>query len=127
MAVDKPILLEYDKMKKFQIMGLEFQTLAGEKEGLETLEIWRVILPPGSESPVNQHYGEVAVITMKGAGRVQVGEDSIDLFPHTTLIVPPNIDRQYFNTGEEDLELLAIRSMARPPEKTFMEILGSRL
>jgi mannose-6-phosphate isomerase-like protein (cupin superfamily) len=126
MAVDQPILIEHAKVKEFEIMGLRHQTLAGEKQGLKTLEIWRISMPPGSESPVNQHYGEVVVMTLKGTGRAQVDQESLDLFPNTSLILPPNVTRQFFNTGEEDLELLAIRSLARPPEKTIMEVLGSR-
>jgi mannose-6-phosphate isomerase-like protein (cupin superfamily) len=120
-------LIEHAKVKKFQLMGLGHQTLAGNEQGLETLEIWRIFMPPGSETPVNQHYGEVVVMTLKGSGRVLVEEESLDLFPNTSLVLPPNLTRQFFNTGKEDLELLIIRSLARPPEKTMMEILGSRL
>jgi mannose-6-phosphate isomerase-like protein (cupin superfamily) len=127
MAVDKPILIEHAAVKKSQIMGLEHQTLAGEPQGLTTLEIWFVSMPPGSETPSNSHFGEVVVMTLKGRGRALVDGESLDLSPHTSLIVPPNVTRQFFNSGEEDLEILVIRSLARPPEKTFIELLGSKL
>jgi|GEM_PF-3643057 mannose-6-phosphate isomerase-like protein (cupin superfamily) len=126
MAVDQPILVEHEQVKKFQVMGLEHQTLAGEKQGLKTLEIWRIFMPPGSETPANSHYGEVVVMTLQGTGRVQVEGDSLDLVPHTSLILPPNVTRQFFNTGSEDLEVLVIRSLTRLPEKTLMEVMEGR-
>jgi len=119
-----PMLIENDKVKKIHLMGLVHQTLAGEKQGLKTLEVWLVTLPPGSESPLDQHYGEVVWVTLKGTGRAIVDEDSFDLLPDTTLVIPAQATRQAVNTGEADLEVLVIRSLVRPPEKSLMEIMG---
>ena len=119
-----PMLIENDKVKKIHLMGLVHQTLAGEKQGLKTLEVWLVTLPPGSESPLDQHYGEVVWVTLKGTGRAIVDEDSFDLLPDTTLVIPAQATRQAVNTSEEDLEVLVIRSLVRPPEKSLMEIMG---
>ncbi len=111
------MLIENDKVKKIHLMGFVHQTLADEKHGLETMEVWLLTLPPGSETPVNQHYGEVVVITLKGAGRAIVDEDSVDLLPNTTLVIPAQVTRQAVNTGEADLVILVIRSLVRPPKK----------
>ena len=119
-----PMLIENDKVKKIHLMGLVHQTLAGEKQGLKTLEVWLVTLPPGSESPLDQHYGEVVWVTLKGTGRAIVDEASFNLFPNTTLVIPAQATRQAVNTSEEDLEVLVIRSLVRPPEKSLMEIMG---
>jgi mannose-6-phosphate isomerase-like protein (cupin superfamily) len=118
------MLIENEKVKKVHLMGLVHQTLAAEKQGLKTMEIWLITLPPGSETPVDQHYGEVVGMTLKGTGRAIVDEDSINLLPNTTLVIPAQATRQVVNTGEEDLVILVIRSLARPPEKTVMEIMG---
>jgi mannose-6-phosphate isomerase-like protein (cupin superfamily) len=120
------MLIENEKVKKIEMMGFVHQTLAGEQQGLKTMEVWLLTLPPGSETPVNQHHGEVVVITLRGAGRVMVGDDRLDVFPNTTLVIQPQATRQAVNTGEEDLVLLIIRSLVRPPEKTMAEILGKR-
>jgi len=120
------MLIENEKVRKIHLMGLFQQTLAGEKQGLKTMEVWLLTLPPGSETPVNQHYGEVVLITLKGAGCAIVDEDRVDLFPDTTLVIPAQAHRQAVNTGEEDLVILIIRSLVRPPEKTMTEILGKR-
>jgi mannose-6-phosphate isomerase-like protein (cupin superfamily) len=119
------MLIENEKVKKVHLMGLVQQTLAGEKQGLKTIEIWLVTLPPGSETPVDQHYGEVIGMTLKGTGRATVDEESIDLVPNTTLVIPAEATRQVVNTGEEDLVILVIRSLVRPPEKTMVEIMGN--
>ena len=47
-------------------MGLVHQTLAGENQGLKTMEIWLVTLPPGSETPADQHYGEAGGSQTRG-------------------------------------------------------------
>jgi len=118
------MFIENDQVKKIHLMGLVHQTLAGENQGLKTLEVWLVTLPPGLETPVDQHYGEVVWVTLKGAGRAIVDEDSFNLLPNTTLVIPAQATRQAVNTSEEDLEVLVIRSLVRPPEKSLMEIMG---
>jgi mannose-6-phosphate isomerase-like protein (cupin superfamily) len=115
------MFIENDKVKKIHFMGLVHQTLAGENQGLKTFEVWLVTLPPGSETPVDQHFGEVVWVTLKGTGRAIVDEDSFNLLPHTT---PAQATRQAVNTSEADLEVLVIRSLVRPPEKSLMEIMG---
>ena len=82
------MLIENAKVKKVQLMGFVHQTLADEKRGLKTMEVWLLTLPPGSETPANQHYGEVVCVTLQGAGRAVVNGDHFDLIPDTTLIIP---------------------------------------
>jgi mannose-6-phosphate isomerase-like protein (cupin superfamily) len=110
------MLIDNEKVQKIHLMGFMHQTLAGENQGLQTMEVWLLTLPPGSETPVNQHHGEVVVITLQGTGRVMVNEDTMNLFPNTTLVIPAQATRQAMNTGEEELMLLVIRSLVTPPE-----------
>jgi len=117
-------LVENEKVKKVHLMGLVHQTLAGENQGLKTMEIWLVTLPPGSETPADQHYGEVVGMTLKGTGRAIVAGDNLDLVPDTTLVIPAQATRQVVNTGEEDLVMLVIRSLVHPPEKTMEEVMS---
>jgi quercetin dioxygenase-like cupin family protein len=108
-------------------MGLVRQTLAGEKQGLKTMEIWLVTMPPGSETPVDRHCSEVVGMMLKWIGRAIVEGDSIELVPDTTLVMLAQATRQVVNIGEEDLVILAIRSLARPPEKTMMKVMSNFL
>lgn len=127
MAINQAVLLENDQVKKTPFMGLITQTLAGKQQGLETLEVRYLTLPPGLEIPVSQHYGEVVALTMQGRGRAVVGEAVFDLVPDTTLIIPAKAPRQVRNTGDADLVVLLIRSMVPPGEKTMAEIMRERL
>jgi mannose-6-phosphate isomerase-like protein (cupin superfamily) len=119
------MLIENEKVKKVHLMGLVHQTLAAENQGLKTMEVWLLTLPSGSETPVNQYYGEVVGITLKGTGRAIVEEDRVNLLPNTTLVIPAQATRQVVNTGKEDLVILVIRSLVRPPEETYREIVGA--
>jgi len=111
----KARLIENGKVKEVHTMGLIHRTLAAAEQGLKTLEIWHLTIPPGSETPVSRHYGEVVAITLNGTGRAAIGEDErLDLFPNTTLVIPPQVPRWLVNTGGEDLVVLIIRSLAPP-------------
>lgn len=89
------MLIENDKVIKNQLMGFFYQALAGEKEGLKTMEIGLLTLPPGTETPVNEHPGEVVVITLHGTGHASIGKyHREDLWPNTTLVIRPHVSRQ---------------------------------
>ncbi len=121
------MLIENEKVQKIQTMGLIHQTLAAEKQGLTTMEIWLVTVPPGVETPVARHFGEVVIITLKGTGQAIIGDDqAVDLFPNTTLVIPPQVPRHLVNTGGADLVFLAIRSLVPPREKTVAEVMAGR-
>jgi mannose-6-phosphate isomerase-like protein (cupin superfamily) len=111
------MLIENWNVEKFHFEGLIQQTLAGSQEGLKTLQVWLVTLEPGYAAPSFEHFGEVVSITLKGSGRALVGDQSFDLAPNTTLIIPPHATRQVINNGSEDLVLIVIRSLSRPPEE----------
>ncbi len=115
------MLIENEKVPKTHLMGLIHQTLAGKTQGLETLEVWLITLPPGAESPENSHFGEVVWVTLKGSGRAVVEGRHFRLAPNTTLIIPARATRQAINDGTEDLTVLVLRSLVPPPGKTTME------
>ena len=55
-------------------------------------------------------------MTLEGTGRAVVNGENFDLRPDTTLVIPAQATRQAVNTGAEDLIMLIIRSLVRPPE-----------
>jgi mannose-6-phosphate isomerase-like protein (cupin superfamily) len=104
-------LIDNAEVGKFHFMGNIQQTLAGADQGLKTLEVWRVSLPPGNELPPSRHQGEVVVLTLQGTGRIVVDGKQVDIRPDTTLVIPPGASRQVSNFGPEELVLLLIRSL----------------
>ena len=107
-------LINNTDVQKFYFQGNFQQTLAGADQGLKTLEVWRLSLSPGNEIPAYCHPGEVVALTLKGTGRVEVYGKPITIRPDTTLVIPPGVSRQIFNTGVEDLVLLLMRGLVPP-------------
>lgn len=102
-------LIDNAQVRKFHFQGNVQQTLAGADQGLKTFEVWRLSLAPGAETPAFQYQGEVAALTMQGAGRVVVDGQPVDLRPDTTLVIPAGASRRIVNTGAAELVLLLIR------------------
>jgi mannose-6-phosphate isomerase-like protein (cupin superfamily) len=104
-------LIDNAEARKFYFQGNFQQTLAGADQGLKTLEVWRLNLAPGNEIPPYRHQGEVVALTLRGTGRVVVDGKQVDIRPDTTLVIPPGVSRQVFNTGLEELVLILIRGL----------------
>jgi mannose-6-phosphate isomerase-like protein (cupin superfamily) len=102
-------LIDNAQVQKFHFQGNVQQTLAGADQGLKTFEVWRLSLAPGAEIPAFIFQGEVAALTMQGAGRIVVDGQTVDLRPDTTLVIPAGASRRMVNTGSEELVLLLIR------------------
>jgi mannose-6-phosphate isomerase-like protein (cupin superfamily) len=111
------VLVENDQVKKINYQGLLTQGLAGPEQGLKTMEIRLLTLPPGVESPVTEHFSEVVGVILRGTGRAILGKrHQEDLFPNTTLIIPPHVTHQVINTGTEDLVIVVARGLVPLPE-----------
>jgi mannose-6-phosphate isomerase-like protein (cupin superfamily) len=112
------MLIENWNVEKLHFPGLIYQSLAGSQEGLKTLQVWLITLEPGGYAiPPFEHVGEVVAVTLKGSGCALVGDQSFELRPNTTLIIPPHATRQVMNNGTEDLVALVIRSLSRLTEE----------
>jgi len=110
------VLIENDKVKKINYQGLLTQALAGPEQGLKTMEIRLLTLPPGIESPVTEHFSEVVGVILRGTGRAILGKHhQEDLFPNTTLVIPAHVIHQVINTGAEDLVIVVARGMVPIP------------
>lgn len=77
-------------------------------------------LTPGQHGPKHTHKAEVEVyLTIKGTGKVTLGDDIVEMTPGTIVYVPPEIEHQTFNTGDVDFEFYGVFS----PSVDFTEIL----
>lgn len=76
-------------------------------------------LEPGQFGPKHTHNNEVEIyITIKGKGKVNVGNEVVEMTPGTIIYVQPKIEHQTFNTGESDLEFYGVFS----PSVDFTEM-----
>ena len=92
----------------FQAMpGLQHQTLAGSDEGLKHLSVWRQNMAPGAATPPHRHDCEEVVLVASGSGEVHMQGKVLRFGPDSTLVIPPNVDHQIFNTGSEPMMMVA--------------------
>jgi mannose-6-phosphate isomerase-like protein (cupin superfamily) len=98
--------------------GIEHLTLAGGKQGLSRLSVWRQSMAPGSCTPPHQHDCEEVILVTEGSGELHMDGKVMPFGPDTTLVLPPNRPHQLFNTGSVPLKSVAAFSAS--PVGTFL-------
>lgn len=97
---------------KHHLPGLEHQTLAGKRDGMERFEVWRQTIEAGATTPVHCHDCEEVLVILKGEGVCRCGDVEHHFKADETVVVPSNVVHQICNTGDEDLYLIATLAMA---------------
>jgi mannose-6-phosphate isomerase-like protein (cupin superfamily) len=96
--------------------GIAHTTLAGADDGLRHLSIWCQSIDPGQASPPHRHDDcEEVVLIESGHGELHIGGTVHPFGPNSTLIIPPGVDHQIFNTGPEPVCLTAVFSVTPVP------------
>ena len=83
-------------------MGL-LNTDLGAQLGSELLaaRLWR--LQPGQASTRHRHLTQHELyVVLEGTGRMRLGDETITLEPHSSVLVEPDVVRQLFNDGATD-------------------------
>ena len=92
--------------------GLEHQTLAGCKDGLQQFEVWRQKIAAGAVTPVHKHDCEEVIVILAGQGLCHFDDKDVHFKADETLMIPPNVAHQIINNGSEDLHIMATLSMS---------------
>jgi mannose-6-phosphate isomerase-like protein (cupin superfamily) len=103
---------------KCALPGIEHLTLAGTAQGLARLSLWRQSMAPGSATPPHRHDCEEVVLVLEGSGEVQIGAERHSFGPDTTLVLPPDVPHQIFNTGQ--VALVTLAAFSSTPVGTFL-------
>lgn len=103
---------------KCSLPGIEHLTLAGAAQGLSRLSVWRQSMAPGCATPPHRHDCEEVVLVLEGSGEVDIGGRRLAFGPDTTLVLPPNVPHQIFNTGS--VTLTTVAAFSATPVGTFM-------
>lgn len=103
---------------KCALPGIEHLTLAGAAQGLSRLSVWRQSMAPGCATPPHRHDCEEVVLVLEGSGEVEIGGRRLAFGPDTTLVLPPNVPHQIFNTGS--VTLTTVAAFSATPVGTFM-------
>jgi mannose-6-phosphate isomerase-like protein (cupin superfamily) len=90
------------------IPGITHRTLAGQAEGLRRLSVWQQTMAPGAATPPHRHRCEEVVLVTRGEGEVHIGGAAYCFRAGQTLVLPPDVDHQIFNTGSGPLDTTAV-------------------
>lgn len=99
-------------MKKHHLPGLEHQTLAGRRDGLTGIEVWRQTIVGGAATPVHRHDCEEVIVCLKGQGVCHCNGQEFHFKEDETLIIPSGVTHQICNTGTGELYIVATLAMA---------------
>lgn len=92
--------------------GLEHQTLAGRKDGMQHVEVWRQKIAAGAATPIHKHDCEEIIVIFEGQGVCHCGGEEFHFKADDTLVIPRHVAHQIVNTGADDLRIMATLSMA---------------
>ena len=111
-------VLSNDSLEVFEFPGLRHQTIAGQKQGVKTMEVWLETFAPGAGTPVHCHACEEVILILSGSGTCTVGGETVRFGPNSTLVLEPDVVHQIVNTSNEDLKIVAMLGMAPVRVKT---------
>lgn len=95
-----PFVIDHNDIPTFRNNGNSLQGLATAKLGTTQYEVWHSSIAAGSCTPKHSHETEEIFIFLKGEGKAIVGGEEVFYQAPCTLVLPPGIEHQIFNTGE---------------------------
>lgn len=105
-------VLPHASIAALELPGLRHRTIAGPRDGLRGMEVWRQTIAPGEATPLHKHDCEEVVVILAGRGRLEVEGKFQGFERDSSLILPANIVHRIANDGAEPLELIGILGMA---------------
>jgi mannose-6-phosphate isomerase-like protein (cupin superfamily) len=111
-------VIDNTQREKSTLPGIEHLTVASRAHGLTRLSMWQQSMAPGCATPPHRHDCEEVVLVLEGSGEVQIGDRRFSFGPDTTLVLPPDVPHQIFNTGTVPLKTVA--AFSATPVGTFL-------
>ncbi len=99
-------------LKTHHLPGLEHKTLAGGRDGLASIEMWRQTIAAGAATPVHRHDCEEVIVCLKGAAVCHYNGEQYRFKEDETLVIPAGVTHQICNDGDGDLYIMAALAMA---------------
>lgn len=81
---------------------------AGPTCGVSDFQVWMHTLPPGAQTPVQQHAGSFAALVLAGSGKLLINGGPLRFQSPCTLVVPPNSDFQLVNNAAVPLLVVSV-------------------
>ena len=83
-----------------------------QTNGVNQMSVWETTFPPGVGIPLHKHPYPVEELlyVLKGTGLETVGDEQREVGPGSAVFVPPEVEHNIVNTGDEMLMLLVVVS-----------------
>lgn len=102
------IVIDHTSLPEFGKAGATLKGLATPSLGAKQYEVWHSSLSPGGCTPIHTHETEEISIYLKGKGKVVIGGEETSFEAPCTVICPAHVEHQFFNTGDEPSDHIAI-------------------
>jgi mannose-6-phosphate isomerase-like protein (cupin superfamily) len=79
---------------------------------VKQMSVWETTIPPGNGLPLHKHPHPVEELlyVLRGKGVETVGDEQREIGPGTAIFIPPEVEHNIVNTGDEMLTLLVVVS-----------------
>ncbi|MGD2126460.1 MAG: cupin domain-containing protein [Desulfobacteraceae bacterium] len=93
---------------------------------VKQMSVWETTFPPGVGIPLHKHPYPVEELLyiLRGTGIETVGDEQREVGPGSAVFIPPEVEHNIVNTGDEMLMLLVVVS---PPGVVEKELYQNRL
>lgn len=88
--------------------GVKIRVIISEEDGAPNFIMRRFTIRPGGHTPYHTHSWEHEVYVLSGTGEARQGSVTRTITPGTVILVEPNEEHNFTNTGAVDLDFLCI-------------------
>ena len=88
--------------------GCQIRQLIGQPDHAPHFSMRHFEVAPGGHTPRHRHSHEHEVFVLEGNGTVSQADTQHQLRPGTVVFVPPNVEHQFRNTGNDPLKFLCV-------------------
>ncbi|MCD4701598.1 MAG: cupin domain-containing protein [Candidatus Aegiribacteria sp.] len=108
MIVRKDIDATAEDVLMEEARGVKKRVLISEADGAPNFIMRQFTIEPGGHTPYHTHSWEHEVYVLSGTGRVRCGEKGYELGAGSVVLVLPEEEHNFVNTGSEPLVFLCI-------------------
>ncbi len=102
----------HSAIQTHHLPGLEHQTLAGSKDGMQAFEIWRQTIAARAATPVHCHDCEEVIVVLKGTAACHYDGQTVTVNADESLLIPRSVVHQICNAGDDELCIMATLAMS---------------
>ncbi len=106
MIVRKYTDIAAEDVKIEDAKGVKIRVLISEADGAPNFIMRQFTIEPGGHTPYHTHPWEHEVYVLSGTGRIRQGDSATEFIGGSVILVLPDEEHNFENTGSEPLEFL---------------------